>query len=124
MKVLRVKGSLVSKSYVFMSIRNLFIDSIRCRPEEQFAPGEETGFCDESPGHVTQVDRKIDIEHLLGKLRTEEREALFLNCVEGFTAEEISRLTGQPRGTVLSHISRAKKRLQQFRVVHDQVESP
>jgi RNA polymerase sigma-70 factor (ECF subfamily) len=52
-----------------------------------------------------------DIDALLSELRPEEREALFLHGVEGYTASEISRLTGQPRGTVLSLLHRARQRL-------------
>jgi RNA polymerase sigma-70 factor (ECF subfamily) len=48
---------------------------------------------------------------LLSELRPEEREALFLHEVEGYTASEISRMTGQPRGTVLSLMHRARERL-------------
>ncbi len=61
--------------------------------------------------HTTAVEDRAELQHLLSRLRTEEREALFLNCVEGFTAAEISKLTGQPRGTILSLLSRAKKKL-------------
>ena len=68
---------------------------------------------DTTPGHVAQIHDRMEIQALLSCLRAEEREALYLNCVEGYTAAEIGELTDQPRGTVLSHLSRAKKRLQQ-----------
>jgi DNA-directed RNA polymerase specialized sigma24 family protein len=35
-------------------------------------------------------------------------EALFLHEVEGYSASEISPMTGQPRGTVLSLMHRAR----------------
>lgn len=123
MKVLRAKGRLVSKRYLFASIRNQFIDSRRRRSEEQLSTNANESIHDEAVNHVTQTDRRLDMQQLLATLRMEEREALFLNCVEGFTANEISELTDQPRGTVLSHLSRAKKRLQQNRSIKDQVES-
>jgi RNA polymerase sigma-70 factor (ECF subfamily) len=41
----------------------------------------------------------------------EEREALFLHEVEGYSASEISRMIGEPRGTVLSLMHRGRQRL-------------
>jgi RNA polymerase sigma-70 factor (ECF subfamily) len=51
------------------------------------------------------------MEALLAGLRTPEREALYLNVVEGYTAKEIGRLTDTSRNTVLSLIHRAKEKL-------------
>ena len=45
---------------------------------------------------------------LLGTLRPEAREAIYLTCVEGFTAREVAEMTGRPRGTVLSLVHRAR----------------
>jgi DNA-directed RNA polymerase specialized sigma24 family protein len=50
----------------------------------------------------------------LAQLRDEEREALFLCAVEGWTAQEVSDRTGQPRGTVLSLIHRGRIRLREL----------
>lgn len=111
LKVLRSHGTLVSKSYLFTAIRNLFYDSLRKQrliSEEQIT---EDSITDGTSSHTRTVDQKIDLKEILGCLRAEEREVLFLQCVEGYTAEEIGTLTNQPRGTVLSLLSRAKKRL-------------
>lgn len=114
-KCLRAKGTVVSKDYLFTTVRNLFIDSRRRKTESQMPVDLEAGLTDSSQQPVLQIDRKLEIEDLLSCLRSEEREALFLNCVEGYSASEISNLTGQPRGTVLSLLSRAKQRLAQLR---------
>ena len=52
-----------------------------------------------------------DLAALLAALRPGEREAIYLHHVEGRTAEEVGVLTGQPRGTVLSLLHRAFKKL-------------
>lgn len=39
---------------------------------------------------------------------------LFLTAVEGYTTAEIAQLTGRPRGTILSALHRAKKKLRQL----------
>ncbi|MEM7394370.1 MAG: sigma-70 region 4 domain-containing protein [Verrucomicrobiota bacterium] len=54
---------------------------------------------------------RSDMEWLLEQLRPEEREALYLQTVEGYTAQEIARLTGKSRNTILSLIRRGKKKL-------------
>ena len=64
----------------------------------------------------TLLERHVpepELEGALTRLRAPEREALFLNVVEGYTAREIAALTNQPRGTVLSLIHRAKQQLRQ-----------
>lgn len=111
MKVLRRRGQLVGKKYLFSAVRNLYIDLIRARERTSLEPDPGTAIVDPAPDPSEVVEQRMEIEFLLKRLRPEEREALFLNCVEGFTAKEIGELTGQPRGTVLSLMARAKKKL-------------
>jgi len=47
----------------------------------------------------------------LETLRPVERESLFLSAVEGYTAQKIADFTQQPRGTILSLIHRARKKV-------------
>lgn len=111
LKVLRIHGSLMSKSYLFTTIRNLFYDGLRQKRSISEVQISDENIMDETSSHTHAVDQKIDLEEILGCLRPEEREVLFLQCVEGYTAQEVSTLTDQPRGTVLSLLSRAKQRL-------------
>lgn len=108
----RRHGRVRDKSLLFRAIRNLFYDQYRRGKIVVFEPLEN-----EELEKVAPVDfedhssMKGDLDVLLAGLRAVEREALFLNCVEGYTAEEIAEMTGQPRGTVLSLLSRAKCKL-------------
>lgn len=113
LKAIRSRGSLVSKSYLFVAIRHLFYDS--CEKVKPHPLGESSAdsIVDFRSTSESDVDRKLDLARLLGCLRPEEREALYLHCVEGYTAAEIAELTARPRGTVLSLISRAKKRIEE-----------
>lgn len=113
LQVLQQKGQLVGRDYLFAAVRNLFIDEFRKRRHGPAQNPQNISFTESAESHAHEVERRIDLHTILGCLRTEEREALFLNSVEGYTAEEISRLTGQPRGTVLSHLSRAKQRIRE-----------
>lgn len=111
LKVFRVKGRLADKSYLLTTIRNLFVDV--CRRRAVMKIGELTGpDCeDQQPSHVRQVEGQLDAGVLLANLGQSEREVLYLNLVEEYSAAEISQVTGQPRGTVLSQLSRAKQKV-------------
>jgi RNA polymerase sigma-70 factor (ECF subfamily) len=113
LNVTRRYGAVASRALLFTTVRNLFIDQCRRRkivhfesldqPEPPALPipdGDEPGL-------------QGDVAALLGALRSAEREAVFLHYYEGRTAEEISQLTGQPRGTVLSLLHRAIVRLRE-----------
>lgn len=103
---------LVNKSRLFRTIRNLYIDRYRREQLLVLEPLDEHlhVLCNAT----TVLERHVesaDLEASLAKLRAPEREALFLNVVEGYTAAEIAKLTGRPRGTVLSHIHRARQKM-------------
>jgi len=103
-------------AYVFATIRNRFIDRYRRNRKILFLSLEN----EEQASEVDHDDVNWDapdvlqngqLGRALGSLRPEEREALFLAVVEGYTAEEIAELTARPRGTVLSLLYRTKAKL-------------
>lgn len=113
--VLQAKGP-HEKAYLFSAIRSRFLNQHK---RELLVP--IVSIDEEQIGGVEQVmglaDVSIDdndLEKSLATLRPVEREALYLSAVEGYTANEIAINTERSRGTVLSLIHRAKKKLQQF----------
>lgn len=106
-KLHRKYGKVETKALLFKTIRNLRMDRLRRDKIVTFEPMEEREFDSESDVRAS----KEDVKALLEQLRKEEREALYLNVVEGYTAQEISEMTDTPRGSVLSLIHRAKKKL-------------
>lgn len=103
-------GRVTSRPVLLATIRNLFIDRCRRARVIPFEPWDEASLPVAavepiSPGCIGDLDK------LLGDLRAEEREAVYLHHVEGHTAEEIGMLTHQPRNTVLSLLSRALHKL-------------
>ena len=104
-------GAASSRAALYTTIRNLFID--RCRRNRVIAfdsvdeMAEPLAALPELPPGTAG-----DVETLLGQLRPGEREAVYLHYIEGHTAEEVGTLTRQPRGTVLSLLHRALKKLQ------------
>ena len=107
LKLQRAYGRVEGTPVLFRAIRNLFYDQKRRNKIVQFEPLESTP----EPGKSEATGVGMDMDLLMRKLRPEEREALYLNVVEGFTATEISAQTGSPRGTILSHIHRARQKL-------------
>lgn len=108
-------GAPWERPYLFATIRNRFIDRYRRNRKVMFVAlddgdgrrTEPVEFDWEAPD-VLETGR---LDRALGALRVDEREALFLAVVEGYTAEEIGRLTSRPRGTILSLLHRAKRKL-------------
>ena len=109
----RARGRVRDKALLFRAIRNLFIDHYRRARLVVFEPLD--GAAEIADGALLLDDRVTldDLRGPLESLRPEEREALFLNVVEGYTAQEIADLCERPRGTVLSLIHRAKRKLRE-----------
>lgn len=115
---LLASGGSWERPYFFATVRNRFIDRYRrsrkvlflaLDPDDRTA-AEPPDFTWEAP----DVLETVLLNNALERLRTEEREALFLAVVEGYTAEEIAKMTDRPRGTILSLLHRAKKKLREL----------
>lgn len=100
-------GQIENRTVLYRTMRNLFIDQQRRKKVVAFEALEDEAVVIE--GSVNESGG--DMESILGTLRDNEREALFLNAVEGYTAQEISDATGSPRGSILSLIHRAKEKV-------------
>lgn len=62
---------------------------------------------------IANVRRSL-IHDAMWQLSDEQRIAITLMDLAGFTAREVARITGSPRGTVLSRAHRGRKRLAQI----------
>lgn len=113
-KLMATKGYVDSKSLLFVTIRNLFIDQYR-RNNLIVIDSLEVSEEPIAPEKLEQsISNSHDLELALGQLRSEENEAILLNVVMGYTAEEITKITDKSRNTVLSLISRGKKKLVKY----------
>jgi len=107
-------GSEIETKLLLSTIRNRFIDQYRRHRNWQAIVRELLTTVDlRKPDVHDGFDafREIDLEPHLAMLRAVEREALFLQLVEGYTATEIAELTSTRRGTVVSRVSRARAKL-------------
>lgn len=110
-RVIAKKGRLHSRAYLFQTIRNLFYDIQRRKQLLRFERIDDISapFSEPDPG------MHMDMEFELERLSSEEREVLYLNCVEGYTAAELATMLEIPRSTVLNIMSRAKAKLREAR---------
>ncbi len=107
-KLLRRYDTISSRSLLFVAIRRLHLDHQRGRNIENTDELEHIA-CPRDD--VSSVDTRLDMNFYLATLNLQEREVLYLHSVEGYTAAEISNHTSRPRGTVLTLLARAKKKL-------------
>ena len=112
LKLQRNGSSPIVRGPLFKTIRNLFIDSLRRKGIIEFETLPEETHLAQEPASEPGVTG--DLDYLLGQLKAGDRELLYLHCVEGYTAQEISDLIGRPRGTILSSINRAKAKLRKL----------
>ncbi|MGF1634858.1 MAG: RNA polymerase sigma factor [Phycisphaerae bacterium] len=104
------RGGPWNAGYLFTAVRNRYIDVYRRRQKLPMMALEDFDAAAAPAGGMADDE----LEQALARLRSEEREALMLNVVEGYSASEIGEMTGKPRGTVLSLIHRAKIKLREI----------
>lgn len=105
-----------SSPYFFRVIKNRFIDEGRRQKRMVFEGLSEDLAQDGAEKAEEWENGALELSHgclegALAKLRPEERAVLFLNAVEAMTASRIAELLDWPRGTVLSLMHRARRRL-------------
>ena len=100
-------GHVKHRTILLTAIRRLFYDQCRRGKIVSFGPLEGSP----EPTSSESAPTCDDLDVLLAGLRPEEREAIYLSAVEGYTAREIAEQTGFPRNTVLSLIHRARGKL-------------
>ncbi len=105
---LREKNKPLVIAYFIRTIRNLHIDKQR----KHIVQLKWMNSSNSNNNHYSpKIGVEPFLEKLLAKLPVQNREILFLSVVEEYTAQEIADLLEMPRGTVLSILSRTKKKL-------------
>jgi RNA polymerase sigma-70 factor (ECF subfamily) len=63
---------------------------------------------------TTSVEERYDLRQALGRLEPADREILVLKHLDGWTYDELAERLGIPRGTVMSRLFHARRRLKQL----------
>ncbi|MGK0271723.1 MAG: RNA polymerase sigma-70 factor (ECF subfamily) [Cocleimonas sp.] len=104
-------------AYLKRMIRNEFIDQMRKkRFHYDVDPTVIDRINDENALEELSLEdvfvQQSEVAALLGTMKPEERELLYLWAVEEYTIDEIAQMKQVPRGTLLSKLHRLKKRIQ------------
>lgn len=112
------RGSL--GAWLAVTTRNAAVDRYRHRRRRE--PAQEPLSIEESPSlwETLESEQSPDLElrrgmaALVGRLTTEQREAIILTYVYGMSQSEIAQRLDRPLGTVKSHIRQGMERLRQL----------
>lgn len=101
-------------SWLFRIMRNAWIDTLRANKAPTIDIDNDEGF------EIVGQDGQKTIETRLMLTRTiqeieqlpdDQREVITLVCIEELSYKEVSEITGLPIGTVMSRLSRARKKI-------------
>jgi RNA polymerase sigma-70 factor, ECF subfamily len=97
------------ESWVFGIMRNAWIDEVRARArrDRTFAPAE----AGENVGARTTDQESIALQSALAQLPEEQRMAIGLVLIEGFSYKEAAQVLDIPIGTLTSRLARGRDAL-------------
>lgn len=101
------------RAWLFTMMRNLHVDGWRRAKRSQTESLETMTLQPELP--PTQ-ENHVELNRLLNRVMTlpdDQRAALVLVTIEGFTYREAAETLGVPEGTILSRVSRARAALRE-----------
>jgi RNA polymerase sigma-70 factor (ECF subfamily) len=99
-------------SWLYRIMRNLWIDEARARTRRgKTFVDEEQGLGVGARGGQEAMIELNDIDRALGKLPGEQREAVLLVMVEGWSYKEAAGIVGCPVGTLNSRLVRGRDAL-------------
>ena len=109
------------RAWLLKVMYNLFIDSVRAAgrsPVDVAGTGDDSAEPDRLDSGAErpedQVERNQRIEQILRAMRclnAEQCALVAMHDIEGLSIDELSRLTGQPAGTIKSQLHRTRKKL-------------
>ena len=116
------RGECAFETWVFRIAANCCLDRMRKRKRdrsESIEPLREQGFDppDPRPGteeQALEADRHRELREAIGRLPEEQREALVMTQLEGFSYEAAAGRLGVSEGTVKSRVNRARARLKEW----------
>ncbi|HEX6892697.1 MAG TPA: RNA polymerase sigma factor [Chryseolinea sp.] len=106
----KFKGESALSTYLIRIAINLSLNEVKRRKRRNlFLKPIEEGHRVKAPEEHS--DMKDIIRYEIGRLDTDFQAVITLRMMEGYSTEETAEILGIPIGTVLSRLSRAKKKL-------------
>lgn len=101
-------------SWLYQVIRNLHVDSVRAQSVRDRGAVQMRQIAEAMPSAATALDDHLllhEVQNAMQHLPEEQRSALMLVCVEGFSYKEAAEVLQVPMGTVTSRLVRGRKAL-------------
>lgn len=99
-------------SWMYRIMRNIWIDETRARMRRgKTFVDEEQGLAIGASGGQEAMLELSDVDRALAKLPDEQREAVLLVMVEGYSYKEAAEIVGCPVGTLNSRLVRGRDAL-------------
>jgi RNA polymerase sigma-70 factor (ECF subfamily) len=99
-------------SWMYRIMRNLWIDEARARMRRgKTFVDEEQGLAIGASGAQEAAVELSDVDRALARLPDEQREAVLLVMVEGYSYKEAAEIVGCPVGTLNSRLVRGRDAL-------------
>jgi RNA polymerase sigma-70 factor (ECF subfamily) len=108
------QAGLGERAWLASILRRRVVDRWRRRSAPGVVGGDFTIDVEVDAVDPLANDFTDEMQHALGRLPAELREALLLVVVGELTHQETADLLGVPLGTVLSRVSRARQRLREY----------
>ncbi len=108
-----------SRAWLLTIVRNTAYNWLKCHaPEAKLIPYDEEKHADiisldEPKDQLASEGLKEHLQQVLERLPLEFREVIILYELEGLSYHELAAALGIPVGTVMSRLSRARRRLQE-----------
>jgi len=100
------------RAWLFTILHNIYVNDVQkaaARPNvielQEYLPGTSAPPNQEDRLSLREVARQVQ------RLPEEQKQVLLLVGLEGFSYEEAANITGVPVGTVMSRLSRARRKL-------------
>ena len=97
------------RAWLFTLMHNVFVNQLRA-----IKPASVQLDALPDQGYAEDASIALDLERALVRLPEDQREVLLMVSVEDFTYAEVARVTGVPVGTVMSRLSRGRRRLREL----------
>ena len=102
------------RAWLFTIMHNLFIDGARRALRQPPVTADIDDSSYQVPGSGGPPEQAIDLQRCLLRLPEDQREVLLLVTLQDLSYQEVARITSTPVGTVMSRLSRARKRLREL----------
>jgi RNA polymerase sigma-70 factor, ECF subfamily len=106
-------------TWMYMIVQNACIDLLRKESIRPQLSENEDGGIDQATSFADQSDTKVIITQALATLPYDQRIALTMTIIEGYSIDEAATIAGVAPGTIKSRCSRGKEALAAYLRQHD-----